>query len=178
MAGLQKSREEILKKGQELAAEYERKYGGCCQTTLLAAADALRTAGLDIFPEDMQDKLYSGICLLSAGGGLTGEGTCGAVSGSIIAIGMALGVPSDSPEPMEKAAGVVQETILAKFFDKYRSILCKDVMRKYFGKAWDLQNEEATKEFLGITDGCAIDETVAMTIETILDEIEKGNIKV
>jgi hypothetical protein len=78
---------------------------------------------------------------------------------------------------MERGGGIVKQTLLKKYFDTYGSMLCKDVQRKYFGKAWDLMNEEATKEFLSITDGCVIRQTAAWVTGIILDEIENGNIK-
>jgi hypothetical protein len=177
MSKLQKPRKDILEKVRQLSAEYEEKYGGCCQTTLLAVADALKDAGLDILPAEMKDKFYSGICLLSAGTSLTGEGTCGAVSGSIIAIGLAEGIPMDDREPMGKTAAIIQKTLLKDFYDKYGSILCKEIMRKYFGKAWNLWDEKMTEEFLSVSEGCVIGETAVLAAGIILDEIEKGNIK-
>jgi hypothetical protein len=177
MAGLKKTRQELIDKAWELGIEYEKRYAGCCQATFLAIVDALREGGLDIFPKEMEEEFYSAICLLSAGVGLTGEGTCGAVSGGVMAIGAALNIPMDNPEMMERGGGIVKQTLLKKYFDTYGSMLCKDVQRKYFGKAWDLMNEEATKEFLSITDGCVIRQTAAWVTGIILDEIENGNIK-
>jgi hypothetical protein len=177
MAKLKKSRSEILDRARQLGEEYEQKYGGCCQSTLLAVIDALKEAGLDILPSETREKLYSGICLLSAGTCLTGEGTCGAVAGGTMAIGMAKGIPMDNPSPMQETAVLIQKTLLKKFYEKYGSILCKEIMRKYFGKAWNLWDEEMTEEFLGITDGCVIRETAELTAGIILDEVEKRNIE-
>lgn len=64
---------------------------------------------------------------------------------------------------------VVRNTILDKYFKEYGSILCKDVQRKFFGKAWDLTNDEMSKEFLGITKGCTIQQTAKWTVGTIID---------
>jgi len=179
VAELKKTREEIVNKAWELGIEYEAKYKGCCQSTFLAIADALRTGGLDIFPKEMEEKIYSGICLLTAGVCMTGEGSCGAVVGSVMAIGMALEIPQHTDDPgVAQDAGVrTRDTLLAKYYDTYGSILCKDVMRKYFGKAWDLVSDEMTQEFLSITDGCVIRQTAAWTTGIILDELEQGNVK-
>ena len=174
---LKKTKEELTNRAWELGIEYEAEYKGCCQATFLAIADALREGGIDIFPKEMEEKLYSGICLLTAGVCMTGEGTCGAVAGSVMAYGMALGVPqhTDDPEKGRAAAIGIRDTLLAKYYDTYGSILCKDVMRKYFGKAWDLVSDEMTQEFLSITDGCVIRQTAKWTTGIILDEIEKRN---
>ncbi len=179
MAGLKRTKGELVSIAEELGKEYEAKYKGCCQATFLAVADALRAGGLDIFPKEMEEKIYSGICLLTAGVCMTGEGTCGAVAGSVMAYGMARAVPqhTDDPGAGRDAAIGIRDTLLKRYYDTYGSILCKDVMRKYFGKAWDLVSDEMTKEFLSITDGCVIRQTAGWATGIILDEYEKGNIK-
>ena len=172
-----KSREEIVKKAEQLAVEYEAKYKGCAQTTFYAAADALRWGGIEILPAELQDKMYAGVCLLSAGGCMTGEGTCGAVIGSIITSGFAYGLGSNDDPGAGRQAGIgIRDTLLKKYYEEFGSILCKDVMRKYFGKAWDLNSDEMTAEFLGQTDGCVIRKTVVWITEILLDKYEKGEL--
>ena len=175
MVELKKSKEEIIKLAEKLGAEYEAKYRGCSESTFLAIADALREGGIEIYPKEMEGKLYSGLCQLTAGICMTGEGSCGAIIGTAMAYGMALGIPQggDDPAAAYKAALGLRKTLLDKFYEKYRSTLCKDVMRKYFGKAWNLEDNDMTMEFLGITDGCVIKSTAAMGAELILDAIER-----
>jgi len=177
MAKLKKAKGEILKKARELGIEYEGKYKGCCQSTFMAVVDALRWGGLELIPKEMEDRLYPGISLLTAGVCMTGEGTCGAVSGSVMTIGLALGIPQETKDvTVAKRASVkVRDTLLAKYYKQYGSILCKDVMRKYFGKAWDLTSDKMTREFLSITDGCMIKQTAVWAAEIILNELEEGN---
>lgn len=177
MPELKKPKEEIIKKAEEFAAEYETKYRGCCESTFYAVADALRWAGLEIIPKAVQDKMYPGICLLSAGVCMTGEGTCGALSGSVLASGFAFGVSLDEGNA-NKVGPTLRDSLMAEFYKRYGSILCKDVMRKYFGKAWDLTNEEMTMEFLGITEGCVIPPSTRWITEYLLDEYEKGNLNI
>ena len=105
MAELKKTKEEIIKKANELGVEYEAKYKGCCQSTFYATVDALRWGGLEIIPKDMAEKLYPAISLLTAGVCMTGEGTCGAVAGSVMAIGFALRTPQKT-EAAEATHGV------------------------------------------------------------------------
>ena len=179
MVELKKTKEEIIQKAHDLGVEYEAKYKGCCESTFLAIVDALRWGGLEIIPKDVEDRLYPGISLLSAGVCMTGEGTCGSVAGSVMAIGFALRTPQGTADAgAAHSVGVkVRDTLLAEYYKRYGSILCKDVMRKYFGKAWDLTSEEMTREFLGITEGCTIMQTAMWATEIILDEFEKGNVK-
>lgn len=180
MPELRKPREEILRKADELAKEYEAKYKGCAQTTFYAAADALRWGGLEVIPAELQDKMYAGICLLSAGGCFTGEGTCGAVVGSILTSGFAYGLSKDLGDPAagRKAGTAIRDTLLKKYNQEFGSILCKDVMRKHFGKAWDLTSDRMTAEFLGITDGCVIRKTAVWITEILLDRYEKGELRI
>jgi hypothetical protein len=179
MVQLKRPKNEVIDKAEELATEYEAKYKGCGQCTFLAIVDALRWGGLELIPEEMEDRLFSGICVLTAGVSMTGDGTCGALASSVIAIGLALGIPQEGQDDslLRTGCATVRNTILDRYYREYRSILCKDVQRKFFGKAWDLTSDEMSKEFLGITHGCTIMQTAKWTTEIILDEFEKGNVK-
>jgi hypothetical protein len=179
MVKLTKTKGEIIKKSNELAIEYEAKYKGCGQCTFLAVIDALRWGGLEIIPKDVEDRLFSGVCVLTGGVGLTGDGTCAAVASGALAIGLALGIPREGQDVklLGAACATVRNTILDKHYQEYNSLLCKDVQRKFFGKAWDLTNKEMDQEFRGLTRGCTIMQTAKWTTEIILDEFEKGNVK-
>lgn len=178
MPELNKKKEEIVKKAEELAKDYEARYKGCGQSSFMAIVDALRWGGLEVLPEDVVKMVYPGLCFLTAGTNMTGEGTCGAISGSVMAIGIALGAPLGSQETRDKRiiSSVITRDIMNRYYQKYGSILCKDVQRKHFGKAWDLTNEEMTREFLSISDGCTIMETVKWATECILTEFDQDNI--
>jgi hypothetical protein len=179
MVKLAKTKDEIIKKSNELAIEYEAKYKGCGQCTFLAIIDALRWGGLEIIPRDMEDRLFSGLCLLTGGVGLSGEGTCGAVASGTLAIGLALGLRRESINEslFRQSCAIVRDALLDKYYQKYNSLLCKDIQRKFYGKAWDLTRDEISAEFLGISKGCVIMEGAMWATEVILDEFEKGNVK-
>jgi len=179
MVKLTRTKDDIIRKSNELAIEYEAKYKGCGQCTFLAIIDALRWGGLEIIPRDVEDKLFSGICLLTGGVGLSGEGTCGAVASGTLTIGLALGLrPETINENLfRQSCAIVRDTLLNKYYQKYNSLLCKDIQRKVFGKAWDLIRDEMSAEFLGISKGCVIMEGAMWATEVILDEFEKGNVK-
>ncbi len=176
MARLKRTKEKIIKKAEELGTEYEAKYKGCGQCTFLAIADALRWGGLEIIPKDMEERLFSGICVLTGGVSMTGDGTCGAVASSVLLIGIALGISREGQDNsvLRRGCATVRDTLLAKYYKEYGSILCKDVQRKYFGKAWDLTSDEMSQEFLGVTQGCTIMQTAKWATEIILDELEKA----
>ena len=119
--------------------------------------------------------MYAGVCLLSAGGCFTGEGTCGAIVGSMLAGGFAGGITKTTQPPDIKKVGVgLRETLVKKYNEEFGSMLCKDVMRKYYGKAWDLTNDAASAEFKASTDGCVIKKTAGWISEILLDQYAKG----
>jgi hypothetical protein len=176
MIGLKESKESILQKAEELAQEYKKRYKGCAQCTFLATIDALRWGGIELFSVSMEEKFYPAVSMLTAGVCMSGEGTCGAVASSVMSLGLALGISKDSSDvtASRQAASTIRNKILEVYFNKYHSILCKDIQRKYFGKAWDLADDEMAHEFLGITKGCIISEAANLAVKCILDEIEKG----
>jgi hypothetical protein len=179
MAKLKRTKDNIIKKAEELGIKYEAKYKGCAQCTFFAIVDALRWGGLELIPKDIEERLYPAISMLTAGVCMTGEGTCGALASGVMALGRALGVSRDSADiaAARHAAATIRDSLLEKCYSEYRSILCKDIQRKYFGKAWDLTSDEMAHEFLGITGGCIITQTAKLATECILDEFEKGNVK-
>jgi len=176
---LTKTKDEIIKKANDLAIEYEAKYKGCGQCTFLAIIDALRWGGLEIIPKDMEDRFFSGVCVLTGGVGLTGDGTCAAIASASLVVGLALGIQRETFDEagFRENCATVRNALLTKYYHKYTSLLCKDIQRKFFGKAWDLTRADTGGEFLGITEGCVIMETAMLATEIILDEFEKGNVK-
>jgi hypothetical protein len=198
MVALRKTKEEIMNKARELGVEYEEKYQGCAQCSFGAVVDALRWGGVELIPQDVEEQLLAGLTVLSGGVAMTGDGSCGAVTGGGLAIGLAMGI---SREMQLKDRGVrrlgyaaVQKGIVDKYYEKYNSILCKDVQRKRFGKAWDLTRPEMSEDFLRtsglfdinertperqvcLTPDCTIALAAMWAAEYILDELEKGNLR-
>ncbi len=179
MVKLTKTKDDIIKKSNELATQYAARYKGCGQCTFMAIIDALRWGGLEIIPRNMEDRLFSGTCLLTGGVGLSGEGSCGAVASGTLAIGLALGLRLETTDEslFRQSCATVRDALLDRYDQKYDSLLCKDIQRRFYGKAWDLTRDEMSVEFLGITQGCVITEGATWATEVILDEFEKGNVK-
>jgi hypothetical protein len=179
MVKLTKSSGEIIGKSNELAIECEAKYKGCGQCTFLAIIDALRWGGLEIIPRDMEDRFFSGVCVLTGGVGLSGDGTCAAVASAALVIGLALGIQRKNFDEasFRDNCATIRKALLTNYYQKYYSLLCKDIQRKFFGKSWDLTRADTGAEFLGITEGCVIMETTMLATKIILDEFEKGNVK-
>jgi hypothetical protein len=177
MIELKRTKEEIIEKAGELGTEYESKYRGCAQCAFSAIVDALRWGGLEIIPQDAEESLFSGLALLSGGVCVTGDGSCGAVTGSVLAIGIALGISKEKlmdSGVRRMAYDTAKGAILDRYYAKYNSILCKDIQRKLFGKAWDLTVPELSEEFLRQSNGCTIAPTAMWATACILDELEEG----
>lgn len=179
MVKFEKTKESIIKKAEELSVEYEAKYKGCAQCTFFAVVDALRWGGVELIPADVEEIFYPAVSVLTAGVCMTGEGTCGAVAGAAMALGLAMGVSRDSADvaAARHAAATIRDSLLENCYLEYRSILCKDIQRKYFGKAWNLADDKMAHEFLGITRGCIIVHTAKLATRCLLDGYEKENVK-
>lgn len=198
MAKLKKSKEEILKKAGELGVEYERRYRGCCQCTFTAIVDALRWGGLELVPEDMEEALFPGLTVLSGGAAMSTDGSCGGLTAGILAIGLAMGISRQMQEEDSSTRRIGYRAALTgivdKYYEKYGSLLCKDVQRKRFGKVWDLRIDEMSREFVKtsgvydlndrtpergvcLTPECTIAVAARWAVEHILQEFELGNLK-
>jgi C_GCAxxG_C_C family probable redox protein len=145
-----KSREEIAERAGELAAEYERTCTGCAQSAVAGLLDALEIDSPDVF------KAASG---LADGIGLTGDGSCGALTGCAMVIGLVRGRERKDHRDMMKP---MQSYLLCKelhdeFVREYGSCRCHDIQQKIMGRTFDLldpkQLEEAVKE--GMLEHCA-----------------------
>jgi hypothetical protein len=198
MPALKKTKEDIIEKAGELGVEYESKYMGCAQCTFSAVVDALRWGGFELLPRDLEERLFSGLTLLSGGAAMTGDGSCGGITGGVLALGMAMGISRERQEEdrSTRRAGYAAawKGIVDKYYEKYNSLLCKDVQRKRFGKAYNLRVPEISEEFLRtsgvfdirertpdrrvcLTPECTIAIAARWAVECVLDEFEKGNLK-
>jgi hypothetical protein len=95
----------------------------------------------------------------------------------MIAMGLALGTDRDNQNEgrLRQVCATIHDTLLDNFYREYGSIMCRDILNKYFGRVWDLTDDKAGNDFLGITQGCAIMQTVTWTTEIILNESEKSD---
>ncbi len=173
MTKLKKTQREILETAEKLAVKYEALYRTCGQCTFLAIVEALRSGGIEIFPEETDELLFSGVCGFTGGTSMIIQGTCGAIVSSILVMGLAFGPDrvNQNEARVRRFCANIQETILDKFKKEYGSILCRDILNKNFGRVWNLADDEASNDFLQISHGCAIRQSVAWTTEIILEKL-------
>jgi C_GCAxxG_C_C family probable redox protein len=161
------SPEAIAEKAGRLAAEYERTCTGCAQSAVAGLLDALEIDADDVF------KAASG---LADGIGLTGDGSCGSLTGCAMVIGLVFGRERrdhrDMMKPMQSYR--LCKELHEEFIRGYCSCRCHDIQQAIMGRTYDLldprQLEEAMKE--GMLEHCAgvVGKTARRAAELILRE--------
>ena len=123
----------------EVAASYELDYGCCPQCVLSAVQDI---AGVI---EDQTIKAAHG---LAGGGGLLGQGTCGALTGGLMALSSKKGRSRDKFDNGRFINNYDKCRILVeKFRKEFGGITCEDLQKQFTGKTFDLWNHEEYAQF-------------------------------
>ncbi len=165
------SKEKILDMAYKLAFEYESKYGSCPQSVLLAIQK--------VFCLRMDAVIKAGHAL-AGGAGLSGYGTCGALTGGIMALSFMYG---RELEDIDKGSFLKSYRLAKNLYDKFvaefGSCICKDVQRKIFGKAFNLWNAKEHKEFEkagGHIDKCpdVAGKVARWVAETLIEQSKKS----
>jgi C_GCAxxG_C_C family probable redox protein len=131
--------ETTFKKAFDLGQEYEQKCTGCAQTTIAAIFDSLEIWSEDVF------KAASG---LADGLGLTGDGTCGTLTGASMVIGYLFGRDRehfpDMMRPMKSYKLVKQ--LHDQYVERYGTCRCFDVQKALMGRTYNLWDPDEFKE--------------------------------
>jgi C_GCAxxG_C_C family probable redox protein len=143
--------DQAAEKAYQLSKEYEKAYKGCSQCVLAALQDAFKMR---------DDAVFKAATGLAAGGGLCGDGSCGAYAGAIMVLSSLVGRTRDD---FEDKAGVLfknfalVQRLRQRFIDEYGSIICRDIQNKVFGRSYYLPDKDEEKKFDmagGHTDKC------------------------
>lgn len=164
---VEKNPEAIAARAGELAAEYEKTCTGCAQSVVAGLLDAFEIDSGDVF------KAASG---LADGIGLTGDGSCGSLTGCAMVIGLIFGRERADHQDMMKP---MQSYLLCKelhdeFIREYGSCRCHDIQKRIMGRTYNLLDpkelEDAMKE--GMLAHCAgvCGQTARRAAELILRE--------
>lgn len=167
-----KSIEDISNRAFELAQQYEKRYTGCSQTTIAGTFDALNIDSEDVF------KAGSG---LADGLGLTGDGSCGSLTGGAMVIGYLFGRQrkdfADMRKPMKSY--ILSKKLHDEFVKKYGSCRCFDIQQKLMGRTFNLYDPNELKQAteFGMFEYCSklVGETARLTTKIILEEMEKDS---
>ena len=163
-------KEEIIERALSLGFEYEKTVTGCCQCTIAAIQDALGIRDDGVF------KAGSG---LTAGGGVSCEGSCGGFVGGIMVMSSVFGRRRDRWEADKEekdCAHRMARALLNRFNQEYGSNLCKAIHGRIFGREFDLTDSSDRKVFeeLGAhADKCTsvVGKAAAWAAELILEEL-------
>lgn len=148
-----------------LARDYERSCTGCAQSTVAAALETLGIQADDVF------RSASG---LADGIGLTGDGSCGALTGGVMVLGLLRGRRrEDFPDPLAAMSSYqLARELHADFVARYGSCRCHDIQERLMGRSFDLLDQRQLAEAVehGMSEHCSqvVGQSARKTVELIL----------
>ena len=151
-------------KAYRLAFDYESKYGTCPQCVIAAVAE--------VFSLEL-DELFKASHGLAGGVGLSGSGTCGALSGGIIVLSHLHGRRrKDFAKGRFLLSYLLAKELCDKFTAEFGGCTCREVQTKLFGRPfnlWDAEDFMRFEEAGGHRDKCpAVTGNVAKWVAGIL----------
>ncbi len=133
------SPQELAAQAETKARQYELDYGACPQCILRAVGETL--GGID----DATIKASHG---LSGGGALSGLGTCGALTGGLLALSARYGREKGA---MDKGRCLINFKKCQGLVDRFRAtfggITCEELQEKFTGRRFNLWHIEEYKAF-------------------------------
>jgi len=134
-----KSREDILKELEEKVVKFLPMYRSCA----LASFGALN----EQFKLDADNKTLRALMPYTGGISLKGE-TCGAVSGSMLAIGYYFESSNRKEEEGAGSSIAYGGMFFDRFTKEFGSTRCKEVLKHQYGRAYDFLNPDEQKLFM------------------------------
>ena len=123
----------------ETAVSYELDFGCCPQCVLSAIQEKV---GL------INDQTIKASHGLSGGGGLMGQGTCGALAGGLMALSVKRGRDRDK---FHKGRFINNfnkgRELVEKFRQEFDGVTCEELQKKFTGKTYDMWNAKEYSEF-------------------------------
>ncbi len=141
-------KEKLGKKAYQMAFDYERKYGCCPQCVLTTIKE---TVGL------VTDETIKASHGLSGGGGLSGIGACGALTGGLMALSCKRGRPRNR---FGWGAFInnfkVGNELVERFRKEFGDVTCQHLQQKFTGRTYNMWDKKEFAEFnKARTDQCA-----------------------
>ena len=160
----------VVEEARRLAAKYERKCTGCAQSVVAGLLDALGIEDESVF------KAASG---LADGIGLTGDGSCGALTGGCMVFGLLFGRERKDHQDMMKPmqSYLMCKELLGDFVEQYGSCRCYDIQEKLMGRTYNMYDPQQLQEAFksGMMDHCSgvVGRSARKAAEMILREQDK-----
>lgn len=131
--------EQLADQAYQRAFELDAKYGCCPQCVLTALKE---TVG------GVSDELIKASHGLSGGGSLMGHGTCGALTGGLLALGTRRGRDADK---LDKGRGMANfqagRQLVERFEKEFGGTSCRELQERFSGRTWDFWRPEEYKGF-------------------------------
>ncbi len=165
---MKSNKENKTAQAYDLGFKFEREYGSCPQCVFAAVSEVLGNGGSEIF------KAIDG---LAGGLARSTNGTCGALSGGVVAISSRYGREDFPNIGQREKCMMLAKRLHDRFMEEYGSILCKDIQTKIMGRSynfWDPKEREEFNKAGGHTDKCpdVVGRAAKWTAEILLDECQ------
>lgn len=135
-------KQKILYEAYDKGFEYEHKYGYCPQAVLSSIQD--------IFGE-VDNEVIKSSHSLAGGGALVGDGSCGGVTGAMMAISVFFGRNRDQFGEGQIGDWIesskLSKKVRKKFIEEYGSVICNEIQEEVLGDSYDLWDSEEFKAF-------------------------------
>ena len=160
------TKKETLERVYSLAYEFEQKYGACSQCVLAALQETI--GGID-------DQVVKASHALAGGTAKTGQGTCGALAGGMIAISANYGRERADFETVRSTEAFdLSKALYDRFVDEFGSPICSGVQEAIFGRSfnlWDPEDRRAFEEAGAHRDKCpdVVGKVAMWTAEIFID---------
>ena len=136
---MDKDRPTLGEQAYDKAVKYELDYG-CCPQCVLATVQ--ETIGII---DDQTIKASHG---LSGGGGLVGEGVCGALSGGLLAMSAKYGRDRDKLDRGRYINNFKKSRELTeRFREEFGGVTCQQLQRQFTGRTYDMWNPAEYQAF-------------------------------
>lgn len=161
----------MTEEARRLASDYEKRCTGCAQSVVAGLIDAL---GL----EDAGEGVFRAASGLADGIGLTGDGSCGALTGGCMVIGLLFGRERKDHQDMMKPmrSYLMCKELHGDFIERYGSCRCFDIQEKLMGRTFNMYDPEQLKEAFssGMMEHCSgvVGNAAAKAAELILAQQE------
>ncbi len=129
----------LAEEAYEKALQYELDYG-CCPQCVLATVQ--ETVGII---DDSTIKASHG---LSGGGGLMGQGACGALTGGLMALSAKRGRDRDKLDKGRFISNFKKgRELVERFRQEFGGVTCEELQQNFTGRTYDMWDEDQYKAF-------------------------------
>ncbi len=133
------AKQALAEEAYQKALQYELDYG-CCPQCVLATVQ--ETVGVI---DDSTIKASHG---LSGGGGLMGQGACGALTGGLMALSAKRGRDRDKLDKGRFISNFKKgRELVERFRAEFGGVTCEELQQQFTGRTYDMWNEDEYKAF-------------------------------